>query len=130
MIEVLAMQLNTQCSYWVPQPFRDEDAKAGLEPDECYYVQHAANILCKDRIDLSLDPPPRLACLNSGDSTVNCFRFLYLTSALGYEERSSGLAFLFLPVNQIQRFLDMAQQADDTTVIRAFQQWVRTLNHP
>src|SRR5215217_4854344 len=36
-------------------------ADAGLEPDRCFYTQHAAAILGKRRIDLSKDPPPDLA---------------------------------------------------------------------
>jgi len=32
-----------------------------LEPDECYYVAHAADVAAKDKLDLRIDPPPDLA---------------------------------------------------------------------
>ena len=43
---------------------RRRDLARGLEPDECYYVAHAALVLSlrgKRRLDLSIDPPPDLA---------------------------------------------------------------------
>ncbi len=33
----------------------------GVEPDACFYIQHQAAIIGKNRLDLSIDPPPDLA---------------------------------------------------------------------
>lgn len=35
--------------------------QAGLEPDTCFYIDNRQAILGKDRIDLTVDPPPDLA---------------------------------------------------------------------
>jgi Uma2 family endonuclease len=35
--------------------------KAGVEPDSCFYIQNRHKILGKERIDLTVDPPPDLA---------------------------------------------------------------------
>jgi Uma2 family endonuclease len=35
--------------------------KAGLEPDTCFYIENRQAILGKDKIDLTVDPPPDLA---------------------------------------------------------------------
>lgn len=35
--------------------------KAGLEPDACFYIDNRQAILGKERIDLTVDPPPDLA---------------------------------------------------------------------
>ncbi|MGB5596731.1 MAG: Uma2 family endonuclease [Crocosphaera sp.] len=35
--------------------------QAGLEPDTCFYIDNRQAILGKDRIDLTIDPPPDLA---------------------------------------------------------------------
>ena len=35
--------------------------QAGVEPDTCFYVENCQAILGKERIDLSIDPPPDLA---------------------------------------------------------------------
>lgn len=34
---------------------------AGVEPDDCFYIQNQQRVIGKDRIDLSVDPPPDLA---------------------------------------------------------------------
>jgi Uma2 family endonuclease len=41
--------------------FDREDLQKGLEPDECYYVAHADDIIGKKTLDLTIDPPPDLA---------------------------------------------------------------------
>src|SRR3954447_6601563 len=41
--------------------FRRKDLLRGLEPDECYYVAHAADVAGKNKLDLKVDPPPDLA---------------------------------------------------------------------
>ncbi len=40
--------------------FRRADLQRGFEPDACFYVQNAARIRGKTRIDLTVDPPPDL----------------------------------------------------------------------
>jgi Uma2 family endonuclease len=41
--------------------YREEHAKAGLEPDTCYYIQHEAEMRNNEEVDLSRDPPSDLA---------------------------------------------------------------------
>ena len=38
-----------------------EDLAKGIEPDECYYIQHAPQVIGKERFDLTIDPAPDLA---------------------------------------------------------------------
>jgi Uma2 family endonuclease len=40
--------------------FNREDLQRGFEPDSCFYVQNAARVWGKDRIDLRVDPAPDL----------------------------------------------------------------------
>jgi Uma2 family endonuclease len=40
--------------------FRRQDVRKGFEPDACFYVRDAASLRAKERIDLSVDPPPDL----------------------------------------------------------------------
>ena len=37
----------------------------GLEPDQCYWIAHEAQIRNKDRIDFRVDPPPDLVAAKS-----------------------------------------------------------------
>jgi len=38
--------------------FRRQDLARGFEPDECFYIQHAALVRGKKQIDLAEDTPP------------------------------------------------------------------------
>jgi len=40
--------------------FRREDIERGFEPDSRFYIQNAARVRGKKRIDLTVDPPPDL----------------------------------------------------------------------
>lgn len=40
--------------------FRREDLERGFEPDSCFYIQNEGRIRGKNRIDLTVDPPPDL----------------------------------------------------------------------
>lgn len=41
--------------------FKKKIMQAGIEPDECFYIQNYRAVIGKDRIDLDRDPPPDLA---------------------------------------------------------------------
>jgi Uma2 family endonuclease len=40
---------------------KSELAERGLEPDACFYIEHAADVIEVDDIDLAVHPPPDLA---------------------------------------------------------------------
>ena len=40
--------------------FRREDLERGFEPNSCFYIQNEERVRGKDRIDLTVDPPPDL----------------------------------------------------------------------
>ena len=40
--------------------FRREDLERGFEPNSCFYIQNEERIRGKDRIDLTINPPPDL----------------------------------------------------------------------
>lgn len=41
--------------------FRRKVKAAGLEPDDCFYLENYRAVIGKDRLDLTVDPPPDLA---------------------------------------------------------------------
>jgi len=41
--------------------FKRSDMAAGIEPDNCFYIQNYRQVVNKSRIDLTVDPPPDLA---------------------------------------------------------------------
>jgi Uma2 family endonuclease len=41
--------------------FKNSGMLTGIEPDQCFYIQHEAAVRGKQRLDLAIDPPPDLA---------------------------------------------------------------------
>ncbi len=41
--------------------FKNKIMEAGIEPDECFYLENYQAVIGKDRLDLEIDPPPDLA---------------------------------------------------------------------
>jgi Uma2 family endonuclease len=41
--------------------FKNQLMNQGIEPDNCFYIQNEAAVRGKDRLDLTIDPPPDLA---------------------------------------------------------------------
>jgi len=126
---------------------RRQDEDAGLEPDECYYLQHVRNVLGKERIQLPDDPPPDLAVeiditrRSVGRQPIYAalgvpelwrfdgkrLHFLNLTADGRYELVDRSLAFPFLSAADLQPFLERMHAEDDMAVTDAFDEWVRTL---
>ena len=60
LLKVLLDELDMPWESLGSTTFRREEMAAGIEPDDCFYVQHQAAMVGKDRIDLAVDPPPDL----------------------------------------------------------------------
>ncbi|NES77538.1 MULTISPECIES: Uma2 family endonuclease [Okeania] len=41
--------------------FKNEQMAKGIEPDNCFYIENEAKVRGKERLDLTIDPPPDLA---------------------------------------------------------------------
>ncbi|OKH36015.1 hypothetical protein NIES2119_18650 [[Phormidium ambiguum] IAM M-71] len=70
--------LRSQRRNWEPlgsSTFKREEA-AGVEPDECFYIQNQQAVIGKDRIDLSIDPPPDLAIESDVNSKTRTNAYL------------------------------------------------------
>ncbi|OUL23562.1 Uma2 family endonuclease [Nostoc sp. 106C] len=61
LVEILLEELDIEFWSLGSTTFDQEKMDAGVEPDDCFYIQNEAAVRGKDRIDLSVDPPPDLA---------------------------------------------------------------------
>ncbi|MEH1822755.1 MAG: Uma2 family endonuclease [Nostoc sp.] len=61
LVKVLLEELNLEFWSLGSTTFDKESMDAGIEPDDCFYIQNEARIRGKDRINLEIDPPPDLA---------------------------------------------------------------------
>jgi Uma2 family endonuclease len=124
--------------------FRREDLERGFEPDSCFYVQNEEKVRGKDRIDLTVDPPPDLVI--EIDLTSPSINKLPIYAQLGVPEvwRYDGrkLAILVLrdagyaEVNEsvvlpsitgadLTDFVEKSKTTRRTVWLRTVREWVR-----
>lgn len=127
---------------------RREDLERGLEPDNCYYVEHELQIreLLRDKreLDLRVDPPPDLAievevsrnilnkmAVYAGLGVPELWRcdgeklyFYELDEAGEYVERERSPRFPRLPPEDVMRFLNRRHEMSETELIKTFRRWV------
>ena len=61
LVEALLEELDIEFWCLGSTTFKNELMQQGIEPDNCFYIQNEKAIRGKDRLDLSIDPPPDLA---------------------------------------------------------------------
>jgi Uma2 family endonuclease len=123
--------------------FKREDMLAGVEPDDCFYIQNYKLMIAKERIDLSVDPPPDLVIEIdvTSKTKVSAYRVLKVPEIWRYEnglleinllqgdeyvKSETSLIFSSFPVmDEIPRFLEMARTTGTSLTLRAFRKWVR-----
>jgi Uma2 family endonuclease len=61
LVEIILEELEME--FWAlgSTTFKNEKMSQAVEPDECFYIQNEAFIRDKERIDLTIEPPPDLA---------------------------------------------------------------------
>ena len=142
LIKVLLEELDIEFRCLGSTTFRKETSQ-GLEPDQCFYIKNEAKIRGKNRIDLSIDPPPDLAL--EIDITSRTYPDIY--AALGVPElwrferntlqinvlingqyQSISDSQIFAGWNLIQvipQFLADSKVEGRTTILRKFRRWVQ-----
>ncbi|MDD5036342.1 MAG: Uma2 family endonuclease [Methylococcaceae bacterium] len=60
-VEILLEELGVEFRALGSTTLKSDRAAQAVEPDECFYIQHEAQIRGKERLDLNTDPPPDLA---------------------------------------------------------------------
>lgn len=146
LIEAMALELDIPLTSLGSTTFRREDAQAGLEPDECYYLRNADRVRGMKRFDPAIYPPPDLAI--EVDITSRSIPRQPIYAALGvgelwrfegseltvlllqggtYQPVEKSPTFPFLPIDQFSRFICRMMDEEQTSVVREFQRWLRTL---
>ena len=61
LVEILLEELDIEFLALGSTTFKNEIMAQAVEADECFYIQNEAKVRGKDRLDLTIDPPPDLA---------------------------------------------------------------------
>ena len=147
-IEDMSLERNVPIASLGSTTWKRKDLLKGLEGDECYYIQNEPLVRGKLHLDLDNDPPPDLAV--EIDVTHNPIDRDGIYAALGIAEiwhydgqslRAVGLvgtgtnksytsltrsiAFPFIDPRELERFIAMLGQTDETTIVRAWREHLR-----
>lgn len=144
-VDVLTVELNVPVVSLGNTTFRREDLERGLEPDECWYIAHEAQMRDADEIDLTVDPPPDLAIeVEVTQSLLNRMSiyarlgvpeiwryngerlsFCVLGSEGQYTETDRSPTFPQITTADLMRFLNRRGQTDETQLVKDFRTWVQ-----
>ena len=145
LIAVLTQELDLDWISFGSTTFKANPNERGTEPDDCFYIKHAAQVAGKDEIDLKLDPPPDLAIeVDITNPSLDKFpiyqslgvaelwrhdgtnvQFYSLTDS-GYVVTQRSDLFPFLPSDVLPKFLHQGRFQGGNAMIRNFRKWVKS----
>lgn len=125
--------------------FRQKRMAKGVEPDTCFYVQNAAQIIGKRTINLDIDPPPDVVVeIDTTNESLSKFKIyaafgvpeiwrydgqqarIYQLADQAYAEVTASLAFRALTALALTDFIAQSKTQGQTAALAAFRQWWRS----
>jgi Uma2 family endonuclease len=147
-IEALTEELAMPLAGYGSMTFR-RPRRRGLEPDQCYWVTHEAQMRGRDAIDFAYPPPDLVVEIDITSSSLDRlgayaslrvpevwrydggnFAFLTLQPGGTYVEAANSRAFPWLRSTDVAGFLALRGQLDETALLRQFRAWVRQAAPP
>ncbi|BAY60343.1 hypothetical protein NIES22_04020 [Calothrix brevissima NIES-22] len=143
LVEILLEELDIDFWSLGSTTFDQEKMDAGVEPDDCFYIQNEAAVRGKDRIDLTVDPPPDLAIEIDITSRTrfNNYEVLGVPELWRWKDNrleinvmingkyvasTASAIFPNLPITQvIPEYLMRSKTEGRNVAMRAFRAWVR-----
>lgn len=144
-VKILLDELAIDCECFGSTTFKRSDMNYGIEPDECFYIQNHQAVIGKNRLDLTVDPPPDLAIEVDVTSTTQIDAYvrlgvgelwvydgneikIYVLESGRYQQVSISPTFPQLPVLEwITEALDRSVEIGRSPALRAFRQQVRQI---
>lgn len=143
-VKDIADELDMDYDCYGSATWRRELKKAGVEPDQCFYIQNESLIRGKLEFDLATDPPPDLA-IEVDFSSKSLDRFpiyarlgvpeiwrydqgiltIHLLENGAYRESDTSLAFPMLPVQELPGLIETYRAQGKRVMRQAFRQWAR-----
>ena len=122
---------------------KNERMTQGVEPDTCFYIQNSALVIGKNRLDLTVDPPPDLAIEIDLTSRTQLDNYqilgvpeLWRYAGRGlkinvlqdgqYVESDLSPTFPDMPIIElVNRYVQQSLGSGRSQAIRAFKTWVK-----
>lgn len=143
LVEFLAIERDIPLSGFGSVTMRRKELLKGVKPDECYFVQNDSKLRDGRKRNL---PPDLVIEIDITSATVpkqpiyaalgvlEVWRFdgrrlrsLHRTKSGKYVAHDRSLAFPFLEMAEVERFVLMGIDSNQTAVMKAWKQWLRKL---
>ena len=142
-VEILLEELDIEFCPLGSTTFKNQLMFKGIEPDSCFYIQHEAAVRGKNRLDLTIDPPPDLALeiditnrshpdIYQSLGVPELWRYergklqiLLLVDGKYVESESSNNFPNFPLIEVIPQYLQQCRTEGRNKGIKAFRGWVR-----
>jgi Uma2 family endonuclease len=143
LVTILLDELEIDYEPFGSTTFKREDMAQGVEPDDSFYIQNHARMIGKERIDLTVDPPPDLAIEVdiTSKTQLNAYEALGVPELWRYEDDKLQInllqdgkyiqseispTFPNVPIfAAIPRFVEQSRTVGTRLTLKAFRQWVR-----
>ncbi len=144
LVEFVAAEMGIDVYELGSTTFKREDLERGFEPDSCFYIENEERVRGKDRIDLTVDPPPDLVI--EIDITSPSFSKLPIYAQIGvpevwrydgarmkilvlersdYVETTESLVLPPVTGNALTDFVEKSKATRRTLWLEGVREWVR-----
>jgi Uma2 family endonuclease len=142
-VKVLLEELDIEFCPLGSTTFKNQIMFKGIEPDSCFYIQNEAVVRGKNRLDLTIDPPPDLALEIdiTNRSHPEIYQSLGVPELWRYEKNKLQILLLIkgkyvesltshnfpnLPLTEvIPQYLTQCRSEGRNKGMRAFRSWVK-----
>ncbi len=143
LLKILLDELEINWEPFGSTTFKRQDMKAGIEPDDCFYIQNYTRMIGRESLDLMGDPPPDLAIEIdvTSKTQLSAYEVLGVPEIWRYEHRKLQVYVLqsgkyvesaisptfpnFPVIEGISQFLEMGRISGTSQALRSFRRWVR-----
>ncbi|WP_353929293.1 Uma2 family endonuclease [Okeanomitos corallinicola TIOX110] len=147
LVKIILEELEIDCESFGSTTFKREDMDSGIEPDDSFYIQNHARMIGKEKIDLTIDPPPDLVIEIDVTSKTQLNAYLalavpeiwrYANDKLQinifengkYIESEISPNFPKLPIKEIiPQFVEQSRTIGRSPTLRKFRQWLKKYDH-
>ncbi|MFE4108397.1 Uma2 family endonuclease [Almyronema epifaneia] len=145
LVKILLDELEIDCECFGSTTFKQAAMESGIEPDQCFYIQHQTQMRGKRRIDLSIDPPPDLAIEVDVTSKTQLEAYvalgvpelwryeknrlnIYTLQAGEYQLATTSPIFPDLPILElVAEVFEQSLQSGRSPALRAFRKKIRQM---
>ncbi|WP_013325201.1 Uma2 family endonuclease [Gloeothece verrucosa] len=142
-VRIIVDELGWECEPFGSTTFKSERMDQGVEPDESFYFQNTELVRGKDKIDLTVDPPPDLTIEVDITSRTRFDNYLLLgvpelwrydghrlqinllQEGVYLESKVSSIFPMLSLVDRIPEMIRPCKVLGRSATVRAFRSWVR-----